>query len=408
MLVAAAGGKALWYLTRGTGVMALLLLTASVLLGILEVMRWQSPRWPRFVTAGLHRDLSLLSVAFVGVHVATTVVDGFAPIGWLDAVVPFRSPYRPLWLGLGAVAVDLLIALVVTSLLRRRIGYRTWRATHWAAYACWPVALVHGLGSGTDVRQGWLLALNGACLAAVVSAVWWRLADAWGARPERPGVEAPRTAGRVVVAAAVASVVMPVAVVAWLLTGPLQPGWARRAGTPGALRRPAASTALASASPTMAVVAPPTPPTAPPITTVVGAPTPTTAAPSTALPPSARFSLPGTATLQGHLSQTAGGDGQATVTIDATLNDPSAARLVIVLHGRALADGGIAMRTSQVTVGPPARPAQYRGTVTALRGPQLTLALAGPGNEQELAVVRLGIAAGGAVSGTITAGGSGE
>jgi methionine sulfoxide reductase heme-binding subunit len=178
MLAAAVGGKALWYLTRGTGMMAYLLLTVSMLLGILEVNRWQSPRWPRFVTAGLHRYVSLLSVAFVAIHVATTVVDGYAPIGWLDAVIPFRSPYRPLWLGLGAVALDLMVALVVTSLLRGRLGYRAWRVVHWAAYACWPVAVVHGLGTGTDTPQLWAVAVNGVCLAAMLAAVWWRVAVA--------------------------------------------------------------------------------------------------------------------------------------------------------------------------------------------------------------------------------------
>jgi len=232
LIIAATGGKAMWYLTRGTGLMALLLLTASVLLGILQVKRWQTSRWPRFITAALHRNLSLLSVVFVGVHVATTVVDGFAPIGWLDAVLPFRSPYRPLWLGLGAVSTDLLIAVVGTSLLRGWLGYRTWRAVHWAAYACWPVALLHGMGTGTDIRLGWGTALNGVCLLAVVSAVWWRLAGAWGPRAidfESPG---ERTKRRAVVSATVASVVAPVAVVAWLVMGPLQPGWAKRAGTP--------------------------------------------------------------------------------------------------------------------------------------------------------------------------------
>src|SRR6202035_5870732 len=144
------------------------------------VKRWQSSRWPRLLTAGLHRNLSLLSVAFVAVHVATTVIDGFAPIGWLDAVIPFRSPYRPLWLGLGAVSTDLLIATIATSLLRARLGYRTWRGGHRGAHACWPVALLHGMGTGTDIRLGWGTALNVACLVVVVGAVWWRLVGAWG------------------------------------------------------------------------------------------------------------------------------------------------------------------------------------------------------------------------------------
>jgi methionine sulfoxide reductase heme-binding subunit len=402
MLTAAIGGKSLWYLTRGTGTMALVLLTASVLLGILEMKRWQSHRWPRFVTAGLHRSLSLLSVAFVAVHVATTVVDGFAPIGWIDAVVPFHSPYRPLWLGLGAVSVDLLMALVLTSLLRGRLGYRAWRAVHWAAYACWPIALVHGLGTGTDVRQTWAIALNLACLAAIVGAVWWRLAEAWDGRPRAWDTGPAAVGRRGVFPAAVASVVMPVAVVAWLLAGPLQPGWARRSGTPKAVPQSAAPSARAATASAGTVALP-----APPSSVIAAVPSPPTVAPATVPQASTPFRLPATAELQGRLSQTADGEAQATVTIDTTLSGPTAGRLVIVLHGSALADGGIAMRTSQVSVGPAADPARYHGTVTALQGPRLTLALAGPGSEEVVVLVRLAIA-GGAVSGTMTAAGPGE
>jgi DMSO/TMAO reductase YedYZ heme-binding membrane subunit len=210
---------------------ALLLLTTSVVLGIVEVSRWTRPGWPRFVTAGLHRNVSLLAVAFLVVHIATSVWDGFAPIGWLDSVVPFRSPYRPFWLGLGAVAFDLLLAVVITSLVRGRVGYPAWKAVHWLSYACWPIALVHGFGTGSDTRLGWVLLLSLACLAAVVAAVWWRL---WKALTDRP---APGTAGAAgpapaLTAAAVAGVLVPLAVVVFLLVGPLRPGWSRRAGTP--------------------------------------------------------------------------------------------------------------------------------------------------------------------------------
>ena len=118
------GPTAMWYLARGSGVVTLVLLTASVVLGIVTSVRWSSRRWPRFVIEFLHRNVALLVVTFLGIHVATVVVDGFAPIGWKDAVVPFVSAYRPLWLGLGAIAFDLVVALVVTSLLRHRIGHR--------------------------------------------------------------------------------------------------------------------------------------------------------------------------------------------------------------------------------------------------------------------------------------------
>ena len=160
VLAAATNSKAIWYLTRGTGMVSLVLLTASVALGIAEVVRFATPRWPRFVVAALHRNISLLATAFLAVHIITAVADSFAPIRIVDVFVPFVGTYRPLWLGLGAVGLDLLLALVISSLLRERIGYKAWRAVHWAAYACWPVALLHGLGTGSDTRVRWAVFIN--------------------------------------------------------------------------------------------------------------------------------------------------------------------------------------------------------------------------------------------------------
>ena len=177
LVPAAASGSAYWYLTRGTGTVALLLLTGSVVLGVLGSVRFDAgPRWPRFTIDALHRDVSLLVMVFLVLHVLTSVLDSFAPISLLDAVIPFAGTYRPFWLGLGAVSFDLLIALVVTSLARRRLGYRSWRAIHWLAYASWPVAVFHGLGTGSDSMAWWMLALTGACVAAVLLAVFARVA----------------------------------------------------------------------------------------------------------------------------------------------------------------------------------------------------------------------------------------
>jgi methionine sulfoxide reductase heme-binding subunit len=200
VIAAATNSRALWYLTRGTGLVSLLLLTATVVLGVLQVNRWSSPRWPRFVTAGLHKSLSLLVTAFLGVHIATTVIDGYVTIRWVDALVPFIGSYRPFWLGLGALAFDLLLALIVTSLLRERIGYRAWRAVHWAAYLCWPVALFHGLGTGTDTRVGVVLVLYLGSIAAVVGAVCWRLLAAPTALRPGPGADPTGTLTKVNVA----------------------------------------------------------------------------------------------------------------------------------------------------------------------------------------------------------------
>jgi sulfoxide reductase heme-binding subunit YedZ len=169
--------SALWYTARGTGFVAVIMLTASVVLGILTTKRGSAPRWPRFVTAGLHKNISLLAVAFLAIHVATTLLDPVSPVHLLNAIVPFTGRYRPLGIGLGVIAIDLLAALVVTSFLRARIGYRVWRAVHWSAYACWPVAMLHGLSSGTDATTTWARAVYVACAAVVLAAVGRRLRD---------------------------------------------------------------------------------------------------------------------------------------------------------------------------------------------------------------------------------------
>ncbi len=339
----------LWYVTRASGIVMLVLLTTSVLLGILEVKRWRSPRWPRFVTAGLHRSISLLSVAFLFVHIATAVVDGFAPIGWLDAVIPFHSPYRPLWRGLGAVATDLLIALTITSLLRGRIGYRGWKAIHWAAYACWPIALLHGLGTGTDTRLVWVVGLNVVCLAAVVAAVLWRVA-----------ARVAQSAGAAL--AATSSVVVPVAIVAFLFSGPLRPGWARRAGTPASiLSRRAAQVTPAPASTTADAFA-------------------------------GGFSDQ----LSGTLSQAGG-----TVTIAGSLAGSAPGVVRIVLQGTPMDDGGIQMTSSSAALGPSAQPTLYTGSVTGLRGDRLELSFSGPAGRSMSVSIRLAID-GSSVSGTVT------
>ncbi len=168
----------LWYLARGTGIVSVILLSASVALGIVTSMRWHSREWPRFVTAALHKNISLLAVVFLGLHIVTTVLDPVSPVHLVNAIVPFSGSYRPLGIGLGVVAFDLLAALIVTSLLRQRIGYRAWRAIHWSAYACWPFAMLHGLRAGTDAGTTWVHAVDAVGAAVVFGAIAWRVASA--------------------------------------------------------------------------------------------------------------------------------------------------------------------------------------------------------------------------------------
>jgi len=178
ILAVAHGPSPLWYATRGTGAVTLLLLTASVVLGVAETRAWRPAGTSLFAVSSLHRTLSLLAITLLAVHIVTTLLDPFPHITALVAVVPFASPYRTLWLGLGTVAADLLLALVVTSLVRRRLGYGAWRGIHWLAYACWPVALLHGLGTGSDPKSAWMLMLTIACVGAVALACATRLAAA--------------------------------------------------------------------------------------------------------------------------------------------------------------------------------------------------------------------------------------
>ena len=212
-----------WFATRSTGIAALVLLTASMVLGILTSSRYARPNLPRFVTMGLHRNVSLLVLAFLTMHIVTTVVDSFAPVSWTDALLPFAGTYRPFWLGLGTVAFDLLLALIITSLLRERIGYPIWRAVHWAAYAAWPVALMHGLGTGSDTKVRWAVFVNVGCLVAVMAAVLVRV-----------GWTKTVSGGRRAIAA-LATVAVAVGVYAWMVLEPMRPGWARRSGTPNSL-----------------------------------------------------------------------------------------------------------------------------------------------------------------------------
>jgi len=168
----------LWYASRATGVVALLLMTAVLLLGLLVTRQGRLPGLPRFAVTGLHRNLSLVAVVFVVLHVLTAVADSYVRIPLISAVVPLVSSYERLALGLGAVSLDIMIAVIVTSLLRRHLSRRLWRAVHLLAYVSWPVAWLHSITSSTDLRHGWLFLTAVGCALLVVVAVLWRLSAA--------------------------------------------------------------------------------------------------------------------------------------------------------------------------------------------------------------------------------------
>ena len=340
--------------------MSLVLLTISVALGVADLRGLQTERVPRFVVDALHRSTSLLALAFLAVHIVTSVLDPFAPIRLIDAFVPFVSAYRPVWLGLGAVATDLLIAIALTSVLRRRFGRRAWRATHWLAYACWPLALVHGLGTGSDAKTVWLLALTAGSVLVVLGALAVRVASGW---PDQLGTR---------VSAASASVAALIALLIWLPTGPLASGWARRAGTPASL--------LASAA-------------------GGGAGTTTSSANANA---GVRAPSAFTASVTGTAAQSQLSNGLVEIDLRLALAGRDLGTLQIKLYGQAIEGGGLQMTSSAVTLGTAAIPGLYSGQVTSLSGTDIQASLRGTPGALVLAA-RLQIdSATGAVTGTVS------
>jgi hypothetical protein len=323
IVAAAHGPSALWYATRGTGAVTLVLLTASVALGIAETRAWRPAGASLFAVTSLHRTLSLLAVALLSVHIVTTLLDPFPHIGVLAAVIPFVSSYRQLWLGFGTVAADLLLALVITSLVRRRLGYRTWRGVHWFAYACWPVALLHGLGTGSDARSTWMVLLTIACVATVLLAVAGRLAAAG----TPPRIRAAATVGLALAVPALAI---------FASQGPLAKGWAGRAGTPRS------------------------------VLAAFGVP----ARPHTTARRPAHhdaFARPFSGRLAGVIRRGQATDGSGVVELRMRVRGGPPGLLRIRLGGRELGNGGLLMTRSAVTFGPPSATGRYRGRVESLR-----------------------------------------
>jgi methionine sulfoxide reductase heme-binding subunit len=184
------GATAFWYASRATGIVSLLLLTAVLVLGMLVNRQGKLPGLPRFAVTSLHRNMSLLAVAFIAVHVLAAVLDTYVHIPILASVIPFASGYERLWLSLGAIAFDVMLAMIITSLLRGRLNRILWRAIHLLAYLSWPVAFAHSIGSSKDLQHGWMLDMAVGCALIVVAAAIWRLAHAARQLPRAQRVSA--------------------------------------------------------------------------------------------------------------------------------------------------------------------------------------------------------------------------
>ena len=163
----------LWYATRASGIVTLVLLTLTMVLGLATTNRARARHWPGYAQQEIHRRISMIAMVFVGLHVLTSVpryvrldqVD-------LDPRSLHASPYDRFWVGVGTIGLDLMVVVFISSLLRPRLKPATWRALHWLAYLCWPVALAHTFGMGTDAGEGWVIVLA-ARVASFRSELGW-------------------------------------------------------------------------------------------------------------------------------------------------------------------------------------------------------------------------------------------
>jgi sulfoxide reductase heme-binding subunit YedZ len=210
----------LWFLDRSSGEVTLVLLSVAVALG---VIRAAYPAFQPFLVEGVHRNLTLLAVAFAAIHLVAAVADPYAQLSAFDAVIPFLSAYRTTWLAFGVISGYLFAIVLVTSWPVRRLGRRAWQWLHRIAYAGWAVAVVHSLGAGSDVRNPVFLVLTMAMVVGVLVAfLGVRLAEEQEHR-------------RVSAAVGVVAILTVVVIAVWAATGPMQPGWARISGTPPGL-----------------------------------------------------------------------------------------------------------------------------------------------------------------------------
>lgn len=154
-----------WYVARAAGLVAWALLAASVGLGVLLSSKLLGRRVPPTWQLDLHRGLAALAVAFTGVHVAGAVADDWIHLGWSEVLVPFTSSWRPVAIAWGVVTLDLLIAVQVTSLLRRHLSRRAWKRVHLLSYPLFASATAHGLTAGTELGT-----TAGIAVAALVTA----------------------------------------------------------------------------------------------------------------------------------------------------------------------------------------------------------------------------------------------
>ena len=317
-----------WDSVRASGFTAYLLLSASVVLGLLLSLRWSSKRWPRLITNDMHNFVTLLAIAFGMVHGVLAWLDPFTRFHLAEVLVPLASHYRPLWMAFGIVALYLAMALVLSTWLRPWIGYKLWRALHVAAFLAFAFTTLHGLGTGSDTRTAWGATIYGVSILAVLSLTTWRLVRPAGkrARP-RPALAALSSAAAVVLAL-------------WAWSGPFKAGW-----------NAIANNGLGSGA-RIALAAP---------------------APAATMPASFTSAFSGAMQVGQGQGQDGFGDdggGSVDVSITATLTGKPGGALAVLVVGQQTY-GGVAIQKSQVILYAADGTEAYTGTITGTQGQDL-------------------------------------
>jgi hypothetical protein len=200
-----------WEVARAGGMLAYVLASASVLIGMLVSLKLRSPAWPRFLTTELHRFVTVLALLFTAIHGLAVWMDPFTGFTPAEVLLPTISHYRPLWVALGIVGGYLLLAVWASEYVRPWIGYAWWRRLHYAAFAVFALATLHGIGTGSDTTEPWALAIYGLCSVGVLVLLGWRFLSG--------RISALRLGASVLAGAAVAGLAV------FTVAGPAQGGW---------------------------------------------------------------------------------------------------------------------------------------------------------------------------------------
>ncbi len=334
MFAATASISPLWYVSRSAGYIGLILLGLIGVLGIITAGNLKIAHGTKFLTPDLHRSLSLLAMVVLAIHVGAAVADKYSFIGIKDVFVPFFSAYRPIWVGIGAIAVDLGLAVMITSLVRVRMGYRSWKLVHWASYPIFALSIVHGLGSGTDTSL-WFskfiyLAVGGVILLAIISRLVARQDLVIGKKAALLGT----------------SLAVPLVIIAWTVSGPLGVNWPKRAQA--GLKQSVLTSASIANSGTKASTGPASKPVH-----------------LLQLTPSY------TSNWSGGIDQSApNSQGEIALRLMGRLASSPGYLLSVVLIGVPL-EGGVSMTSSLVEIASTSGTVVYRGSVTSLNGTTL-------------------------------------